>query len=144
MTAEQVTQIVGPGAAWPEMSRLEVMQEIGVEIKAGSSGRPQQAEEAATFERLYPLLVQLPGVSPRWLAERAIRIADDDIRLEDAYVDGLPSIMAQNRMAQMSTGDPGTDPNAQGEAGGQNDERPGKGSPDSQPGFNTGPQPNQM
>lgn len=144
MTAEQVTAIAGPGAAWPELTRLEVMQEIGVEIKAGSSGRPQQAEEAATFERLYPLLVQLPGISPRWLAERAIRIADDDIRLEDAYVDGLPSIMAQNRMAQQSTGDPSTDPNAQGEAGADNSGKPGKGGPDSQPGYNTTPQPNQM
>jgi len=144
MTPGQVTAIVGPGAAWPELTRLEVMQEIGMEIKAGSSGRPQAAEEAATFERLYPLLIQLPGVSPRWLAERAIRIADDDIRLEDAYVDGLPSIMAQNRAMQASTGNPATDPNAQGDEGEENTERPDQGGPDSQPGFNTGPQPNQM
>ncbi|API60539.1 hypothetical protein BSL82_15650 [Tardibacter chloracetimidivorans] len=65
LSTETVMAIAGPGAVWPELSRSEMMQEVGLEIKAGSSGRPNQAQDAATFERMYPLLVQVPGISPR-------------------------------------------------------------------------------
>ncbi|CAB4120928.1 hypothetical protein UFOVP4_15 [uncultured Caudovirales phage] len=142
LSKETVTEIVGPGAVWPELTRLEVMQEISLEIKAGSSGRPNQAQDAATFERIMPLLVQVPGINPQWLAERAIKIADDDTNLEDAFIEGMPSILAQNRLAQMGTGDPSTDPNQQGEQGAdKNRAQQGNGP---QAAHNIGAQPNQM
>lgn len=134
LSAETVTEIVGPGAVWPQLSRAEIAKEMWLEIKAGSSGRPNQARDAATFERIYPLLLQIPGINPRWLAERAIRIADDDVSIEDAIAEGMPAIMAQNRMAQTSTGDPESDPNQQGDEGGDKD-RPGKPGGTAQPEF---------
>jgi len=87
---------------------------------------------------LAPTLLQIPGVSPRWLAERAIRIVDDNISLDDAIAEGLPAILMQNRMAQVSTGDPATDPSEQGEEGGDKNraEEPGG---TSQAGFPAGP-----
>lgn len=124
MSIETVKEICGPGAVWPEFSRSEIAKELYAEIKAGSSGRPNQARDAATFERIYPLLLQIPGISPRWLAERAIRIADDDVSIEDAVIEGLPAILAQNAMAQVSTGDPASDPNAQGKEGGDKNRAP--------------------
>jgi len=117
MSAEQVKEIVGVGAVWPELSRADVAKEMWLEVKGGSSGRPNQASDAATFERVYPLLVQVPGISPRWLAEKAIRIADDDADLEDAIIDGIPSIIAQNSMKQQATGNPATEPTQQGGQG---------------------------
>lgn len=117
LDAATVQEIAGIGAVWPELSRAEVAKELWLEVKGGSSGRPNQAQEAANFERIYPLLVQVPGVSHRWLAEKAISIADDDADLDDAIIDGIPSIMAQNAMTQPSTGNPATDPNAQGDKG---------------------------
>lgn len=129
-----VKEIVGPGAVWPQLSRADVAKEIWLEVKAGSSGRPNQARDAATFERLYPLLVQVPGISPRWLAERAVRIADDDADVEDAIIDGIPSIVAQNAMAQPGTGDPATEPTAQ--AGSGNDpQKPNGAGGQAQPGY---------
>ena len=145
LSSETVMEIAGPGAVWPELSRLEMMQEISLEIKAGSAGRPNQQQDAATFERMYPLLVQVPGISPRWLAEKAIKIADDDIDLEDAWIEGLPSIMAQNKMAGAApAGGAGSDPNAQGEQGANNEEKPQQPGGTAKPGFTQGPQPNQM
>lgn len=140
LTAETVQKIVGPGAVWPEMSRADVMAEMWLEVKAGSSGRPDQAREAANFERIYPLLVQTPGIRPSWLAERAVRIADDGTDLTEAYEEGLPSILSMNRASQMSTGDPATDPNAQGPQGGDKNRplRPGGGD---QNGFPAGQTP---
>lgn len=112
-----VKEIAGVGAVWPELSRSEISKELWLETKGGSSGRPNASRDAATFERVYPLLVQVPGVSPRWLAEKAIKIADDDADMDDAIIDGLPSIIAQNAMAQPATGDPASDPTQQGDKG---------------------------
>lgn len=140
LDAKTVIEICGPGAVWPQLTRAEVAKELNLAVKAGSSGRPNQAREAANFERLAPTLLQLPGITPRWLAERAIRIVDDNVSLEDAIAEGLPSIMSQNRMAQVGTGDPATDPASQGEEGGDKDraQQPGGTSQAEFPGGQTG------
>ena len=142
LSQETVTKIAGPGAIWPELAREDIMGEIGLEVKAGSSGRPNQAQRAATLERMYPLLVQVPGVSPRWLAELAIGIADDDVDLTDAILDGLPSIVAQNAMSgpqvQPNSGDPASNPGSQGPAGARNAPTPGPTGDSGQPGFSQG------
>lgn len=141
LSADTVKEIAGPGAVWPELSRAEVVKELWLGVKAGSSGRPNQARDAATFERIYPVLLQVPGISPRWLAEKAVRIADDDIDLEDAIIDGLPSITSQNAIQQMPTGDPATDPASQGGAGkgAAPAAKPGPPAGAAQPGFPGGP-----
>ena len=138
LDANTVIDICGPGAVWPQLTRAEVMKELNLAIKAGSSGRPNQAREAANFERLAPTLLQLPGISPRWFAERAIRIVDDDISLDDAIAEGLPSIMTQNKMGQVGQGDPAADPNQQGEEGDDKERAPEPGGT-AQPGYNAEP-----
>jgi len=134
---ETVKEIVGPGAAWPQLSREQVMSEVFLAVKAGSSGRPNKEQRAARLERIAPILLQVPGIKPRWLAEKAIEIFDEEIDIDDAVADGLPSIIASNAMArgamQPSTGDPATDPNQQGAEGGSN-------APQG-PGMEGGPQP---
>ena len=55
-------------------------KEIYLEIEAGSSGRPNQAQQLQNFERLAPILMQLPGVKPQFLAKEAIRRMDDKHR----------------------------------------------------------------
>lgn len=119
-----VKEIVGPGAVWPALSRQQIMGEMWLSVKGGSSGRPDQAREAANFERIAPFLLQIPGIPPRWLAERAVRIADDSTDLKDAYQEGLPAILTMNRQMQQSTGDPASDPNAQGDKGGDKNPAP--------------------
>lgn len=135
---ETVIQIVGPGAVWPDMqiSREEIAQDLQLEIKAGSSGRPNAAAELAKLERGMPYLVQIPGLNPAVFAKRYLELLDIDV--EDAFVEGLPSITALNAMmgkgaGQAGTGDPATDPGAQGAQGGQNAPQ--------QPGRQAGPQP---
>lgn len=143
LSEETVKTIAGPGAVWPTLTRHEIMAEVSLEIKAGSSGRPNKAQDAATFERMYPLFLQVPGVNPRWLLERALRIADDDTDLEDAFIDGLPSITAMNSAKQIATGNPEDDPNSQGDKGGDKSSTPKPGGT-AQPGFTQGAQPNQV
>ena len=120
MSQESVKEIVGPGALWPEMDREQVAKEIGLEIRAGSSGRPNKAMEIQNFERLMPTMIQIPGINPEWVAREAVRRLDDGIEFEDAWIGNVPSLIAQNAQAQPQPGDPSKQPNAQGNQGGQN------------------------
>lgn len=120
MSEEQVKIIAGPGAVWPHLTLADIANELYLEIQAGSTGKPNQAVEMANWEKMLPFLIQMPGLSPNWLARETVRRLDDNADLTEALAEGLPSIMAQNGMTQLSTGDPATDPNAQGGQGSQN------------------------
>lgn len=124
MSPETARRIAGPGATWPESNPVDILDDLELSIEAGSSGRPNRALEIASFQRLFPLLVQTPGIKPEWLAKKAVELADANIDLTDAYLEGLPSIQAINAaavkaasMMQTQTGDPATNPNDQGAEG---------------------------
>lgn len=139
MSPEQVKEIAGPGAVWPELSREEIAKEIYLEIEAGSSGRPNKALEIANMERLAPFIVQIPGLKRDWLLRQMMMRLDENVELEDAFDITLPSVIAQNTIdaaptgaalaggaegapsqVQPSTGDAATDPAQQGGKGGMN------------------------
>jgi hypothetical protein len=120
-----VLKIVGPGAMWPEFSTDEIREELYLEIIAGSSGRPNKAMDVANFERMAPTLIQLPGLNPATLARHSVRVLDDRLDPDEWLMESNPSITALNALAgkpaatQPGTGDPATDPGAQGQAGAQ-------------------------
>lgn len=118
MSRETVVKLVGRGAVWPEMAAASVATAIRLDVRAGSSGRPNRAQEIQSLERVMPFLLQLPGVSPYWLLEQIVHRLDDKIDLSDAYLAGAESVIAQNAMAQPATGNPETEPTEQG--GGDN------------------------
>lgn len=123
-------KVAGPGAVWPQLDPQQISEELFLEIKAGSSGRPNKAAELANMERGLPYLIQLGGVNGTVVARKYADLLDIDE--EDLIVEGLPSIVALNAMAakaattQPGTGDPATDPNQQGGKGGQNQAGPGR------------------
>jgi hypothetical protein len=152
VSEETVKEVIGPGAVWPEMSRMDLAKEIHLEIEAGSAGRPNQAQEVQNFERLAPLLMQIPGISPELMAKEGIRRLDDKLELEDLYDPNQLSIMAMNQLAGRGgpggpggpgagTG-PGSDPAAQGSQGASNAPQPSGGPAGaSTQGTNVGPPP---
>jgi hypothetical protein len=118
-----VKKIAGPGAVWPHLTSAEVAQELFLEVEAGSNGRPNKAIQIQNFERLAPTLLQIPGISPEWLAREAIKRLDDGMDVKDAIASGLQSIVAMNSaksVTQSGMGDPATDPAMQGGAGAMN------------------------
>ncbi|MGU3656811.1 hypothetical protein [Methylobacterium fujisawaense] len=117
MSEQTVVKVVGPGALWPELTLQEIADELFLEIEAGSTGKPNQATEIANWEKLLPFIMQMQGISPNWLARETLRRLDDRMDLTDAMVDNLPSIVAQNRQAQVAPGDPNAQPEAQGHNG---------------------------
>lgn len=143
VSKERVVEIVGPGAVWPDMpqTREEVSKDLLLEIKAGSSGRPNRAAELANMERAAPVVVQIPGLNPAPLGRRYLELLDIDP--EEAAAEGMPSITAMNAlMAKMATnagaqptGDPASDPNQQGGQGAQNAPRGQQNEPGGQPSY---------
>ena len=125
VSEETVKACIGPGAVWPEMSREDLSKEVFLEIEAGSTGRPNQAQEIQNFERLAPLLFQIPGISPKKMAQEGLKRLDDRLEIEDVYDQNLPSITAMGAQAGAPPGGAtqNSGPNApatQGPQGGNN------------------------
>lgn len=125
MSPEKVKEIVGPGAVWPDQTRDEVAREIHLEVVAGSSGRPNRAQEVAVIERLYPLLFQLPKVSQERLAKQAIKVLDDGANYEDWLDLSALSVLATNGTIQAAS----NKGEMEGEGGANNAERPPEAAP---------------
>jgi hypothetical protein len=127
MTKEEVVKIAGPGAVWIEDLGLQpedVYNEVYLQVQAGSTGKPNQADEIRNFKDLAPLLLQTGAIPPAFLAREGVRRLDDRIDLTEAIVEGLPAIVAQNRQAQVAQGDPQRDPAQQGGEGGDKNATP--------------------
>lgn len=135
LAKETVLEIVGPGAVWPEVqgNREQIAKDLFLEIKAGSSGRPNAAADLAKLERAMPYLLQIPGVNPRPVVSKYADLLDQD--MDEFFVDGLPSMVAMNQQSQPGNGDPETDPNQQGGEGGANDPAAQQGNEGPQPAY---------
>ncbi len=124
VTAETVMEIVGPGAVWPQMTLDQIAKEMYLEIQAGSSGKPNQAQDMANLERMMPYLIQLPGINPDELAKEVLRRLDDRLDLTLLLKPDMPAIVAMNRMVGAAPA-PGAMPEDQGGAGADNTSVPG-------------------
>ncbi len=142
MTSEKVTEIVGPGAVWPKMDPQTVAEEVFLEIKAGSSGRPNKTVKLTQMEKLAPFLIQVPGIKPQWLAEYMLTEMDEGVEIEDAVEEGMPSITALNTMMTRPPAMPGMEPGAPG-AVGPNGGSPGESQAQGATGANNAPAPEQ-
>jgi len=102
----------------------DIASEIYLQIEAGSTGRPNQAQEIQNAERIFPLLMQIPGIDPEWLGRELIKRLDDRIDLSEAFAAQQQSIVSQNQNQQPTQGAPGEDPAEQGAEGGNNTPTP--------------------
>ena len=143
---DTVVKIAGPGAVWPQTppSRQQIAEDLWLEVKAGSSGRPNRAAELANMERGLPYLIQIPGVNPFPLGRRYGELLELDV--DDIVIEGMPSILAQNAAAGRDpfSANPqgGLPANAhgqagagQGPAGATNAPNPQHNEPGPQPGY---------
>jgi hypothetical protein len=129
MSEETVMKAVGPGAVWPVQTMRDIVEQVYLDVEAGSTGKPNQAVEINNWKQMLPFLLQMGSIPPTWLARETLRRLDDKMDLTEAVVDGIPAIVAQNRGAQVSTGNPETDPSQQGGKGANNAQKPAEQSP---------------
>ena len=122
MSEQTVKEIVGPGAIWPTMNASQIAKEIGLEVAAGSSGRPNQASDLANLERAMPFLLQLPGMNPMVIGRKYASLLELDP--DEMMLDGIPSIQALNSMFGKMAAPTNTNPAEQGGQGGDNAAQP--------------------
>jgi hypothetical protein len=123
LAPQTAKEIAGEGAAWPQLKRKEIADELMLSVEAGSSGRPNKAQDIANLERIMPFLLQMPGINGEWLAREVVKRMDDRIDPSDAVQSGAMSAMAMNTAAkggQPGVGGGGAPPDAppSGQAGG--------------------------
>lgn len=123
MSEETVKKIAGEGAMWVGLTPQDMIQDLYLDIQAGSSGRPNRALEMANFQRVAPILMQMPNLNQEWFTKLAVKIFDPSVDLSEAYLEGMPSVQSMNTMIQQQqqfTGNPEQDPNLQGQEGAMN------------------------
>lgn len=135
LSPETVIEIAGPGSVWPQMTLDQIAKEMHLEIQAGSSGKPNQAQEIRNWKEMLPFLIQMPGVDPDELAKETLRRLDDRLDMTMLTKQGAMAIVAMNRMAGSAPA-PGALPEDQGGAGADNTSVPGGPAGTDNPGFN--------
>lgn len=121
MSRQTVMRIAGIGAVWPEQNREDFLNEIEIEIKAGSSGKPNKALEVSNAQQIAPLALQA-GANPIAFLDWLVKLIDEDIDVQSWYpLPGLPTAGPVPPPAQGSPSQgfraPGTPPAPQGPTG---------------------------
>jgi hypothetical protein len=104
---ETVQKILGPGAAWPQLTKEDVAENLYLEVKAGSTGRPNRQQDMQNAQIIFPMLMRIPNISPEWMARELLRRMDDRMDLTEAFTQSTPSMDALNRLqGTVAVGDP--------------------------------------
>jgi len=130
ISRETAIKIAGDGAVWPVATKLEIAEEIFLKVEAGSSGRPNKAQEMQNLNMVMPYLLQMPGLDPAWLLRMVLNRMDDGLDVSDAIAEGIPSITALNQISQPQVAGqlpPEGSPQQQGPEGADNAPTPGPG-----------------
>jgi hypothetical protein len=80
------------------LTKEDVVKNVYLTVKAGSTGRPNKQQEVMNAQIIFPMLQRIPGISPEWMARELIKRMDDHLDLTDAFVAGVPSMDALNRL----------------------------------------------
>jgi hypothetical protein len=107
VTQETVQKVVGPGAIWPQLDKQTIADNVFLEVDIGANGPPDRQEDVQVLTQLVPLLQRIPGISPEWLARQLIRRMGDDVDLEAAFAEGVPSMEALNQLMSQPPAPPG-------------------------------------
>lgn len=86
MSGDQVKELVGRGATWPDVAREDFARDIFFAIKAGSTGRPNEQADLNNFKVIAPQLGQLmtqAGKSLEPLIKEGVRRLGDKLNVDD-------------------------------------------------------------
>ena len=86
LTPENAKRIAGRGAAWPSepKERQEFIQAMYLDVKAASSGRPNQALRVANMEKVGPLMLQA-GANPKAMVRALVHALDETMDEEEFF-----------------------------------------------------------
>ncbi len=90
----EVQAIAGPESAWPQMSVDDIFNMVSVEVRAGSTGKPNQAQEQDRWTKLLPIIneavakiAELREKGQDQLADAVIELTRETLRRFDERID---------------------------------------------------------
>lgn len=95
LTPEFVVRIAGTNAVWPQLSVDEVMYAFDIEVKAGSTGKPNSQAQRAAWSNLLPMIEKIitvvgnfrsRGPKMEWAARPYVELLRETVnRLDDKF-----------------------------------------------------------
>ncbi len=94
LSPEQVKRLAGEAAVWPQMSKDEIFDLVNIDIRAGSTGRPNQAREREQWATMLPQIQQviaqvgqLRQAGQDDMADSMIKLLEETLRRFDERID---------------------------------------------------------
>ncbi len=94
MTPEQVEEIAGTGSIWPQFDKEKIFRRVFVNVRAGSSGKPNKAQEQENWIRFFPeisnvleKISQLRAAGQNDLADSLMKLQQEGLRRFDETLD---------------------------------------------------------
>jgi hypothetical protein len=81
LTEAQVIRIAGPEMVWPRMSKEEVYNMVRIQVRAGSTGKPNKNKEREQWLALLPELKELVLTISQLMASGQVPIADSLVEI---------------------------------------------------------------
>ncbi|MGH3632691.1 MAG: hypothetical protein ACRDTS_01040 [Mycobacterium sp.] len=138
-----VQRIAGPDAVWPKLSRDEIYSLLDVDIKAGSTGRPNKLADQQAWAVLLPIVQQMSLQIAQYRAQALQALATNPMQAQmmEAIADSLEALLRETfrraderldpdefvpQMPKLAQPQPSTQPGADnGQAAGQPTGQPG-------------------
>lgn len=93
-SAQYVATLAGQGAMWPKLSKAEIFGGLDVSIRAGSTGKPNIAQEQQAWATLLPVIketamqvVQMRATGQQGLADTMLALLKETVRRSDDRLD---------------------------------------------------------
>jgi len=94
MTPQQAQRIAGEDAVWPKLSKADVFDLVQIEIRAGSTGRPNKSKEREQWGQMLPQIqksveqiMQLRTAGQDDMAETVMKLLEETLRRFDERID---------------------------------------------------------
>lgn len=94
LTMEDVVKVAGDEAVWPEMSKEQIYDLVQVEVRAGSTGKPNAARDQERWLKLLPLLqeamvkvTELRAQGQYDMADAVVELVKETMRRFDERID---------------------------------------------------------
>lgn len=101
MSEQSVKRIAGVGAVWPDQNREDFLNEIYLDTKAASSGRPNRALDVQNMQIIGPLLLQA-GANPASVIEELVKRLDEGLDVS-RFISPMPPMAPQQNEPQAKT-----------------------------------------
>lgn len=112
LSPQQVERIAGKGAVWPQMTKDQVFDMVQINIRAGSSGRPNHSREREQWVQMLPQIqqsvqqiVQLRQAGQHDMAETVLKLLEETLRRFDERIDieaFIPSIRSDAQQPEQA------------------------------------------